>query len=149
MVVGARQALDRAVKQGVSALVYLTFLRCDRIQLSSGPEMKSTRSTGSLPETVLRIGTRESQRCAIAAPTAHYPMNVWVLGIEVGNGNPLQRSAEVPFRLFHNVTGQPFEIELRAELWRDDDLPHPLVTRRLPVAERLRDIDVGPACTGS
>ena len=70
MVVGARQALDRAVKRSVPALVYLTFLRCDRILLCSGSELKSTCSTGSLPETVLHIGAQESQRCAIAAPTA-------------------------------------------------------------------------------
>src|SRR4051794_27186388 len=70
-----------------------------------------------------------------------------MLRVEMRHGDPLQRSPKVPLGLFHDIAGQPFEVEPFAELRRDNDLPKTLVTGLLPVAERLGNIDLATRVT--
>src|ERR1035438_10559670 len=65
-----------------------------------------------------------------------------VLRIVVRRRDPIQRApANLPLDPAHHLAREPFQIDLSAELWRNDELPHPLVPRALPGVESLRNGD--------
>src|SRR5215217_7491338 len=74
-------------------------------------------------------------------------MHMRMLCVEMRHGDPFQRSAEVPLRMLHDVTGQPLEIEPFSELRGNNDLPYTFVTGLLPVAQRLCNIDLATGVT--
>ena len=63
-----------------------------------------------------------------------------MLGIVMSDSDPLQPCLEAGLDLLHQMAGMLLKVHAFAELWRHDDLEHPLITFSLPVRQALRDV---------
>ena len=76
----------------------------------------------------------------IHSPQRHVDMGIF--RIVVHRRNPLQRgAAKLLLNPAHQLAREPLQIELLAELGRNDELPHPLIPGALPAVEPFRNGD--------
>ena len=68
-------------------------------------------------------------------------MDVRMAGVEVRNGDPFERRAQVLLHSTEEIAREAAEIRPFAEFRRDDQLEKPLVACPLPGAQRLGDVD--------
>ena len=139
----AQCAMPPAMRSSDVAPVLLDFapfgVHC--IELGSVSELSRAVVLGDGPDAVLDVIARHFELLSARANTSNGNVNMWMLGIVVGDGNPFERCPEVLFHLAQGVFRETLEIETVPELWRQDDLPEQLVMRRLPRVQLRRDIN--------
>ena len=69
-------------------------------------------------------------------------MYVWVVGVVVVNGDPLQPGPQVGFHRSHQLANVLFEVHAVGVLGRYDEPPHELVAVLLPLPDPRNQIDV-------
>src|SRR3954453_20670591 len=81
------------------------------------------------------------QRLAMRVDASKTNMDMGMLGVEVFDGHPLERSKQIALHLLHHVPGELIEIDPGSELGREDQPPEPLGARGLPTLEALGNVD--------
>ena len=78
---------------------------------------------------------------ASACPSSKCDVDVRMDGVEVRDGNPFQRRAQVLLHSAEKIAGESAEVGAFAEFRGDYHLEKPLVAGRLPAAQYLCDFD--------
>ena len=64
------------------------------------------------------------QRLPIVAATSQSDMHMRMLGIEMGNGRPFERRAQILSHAPHYFACEPFKVDAFAKLRRNDHFPN-------------------------
>src|ERR1035438_8747726 len=96
-------------------------------------------------DALLDVVAGESQGAGVGLP-AQRNVDVGMVSVEMGNGDPLQALAQVVFHPGYQLPGVAAEIEPFAELRRDDQLEQSLVAGCLPSVQGFGDVDPVGGC---
>jgi hypothetical protein len=112
-----------------------------RIELGPVAELAGTEVLGRSPDAVLDVVAAYVQLLPAGPYTTKGHMHMWMLGVVVQGGTPLQPRGKVLFHSSHRGPRQTFKIQPIPKFRRQDQLPKELIFAGLPLVQPCGDID--------
>ena len=129
---GIRREVDDAVPIGVAdelpvelgpALgVDLALERAADVEIGAQPQLLRDQVLGAGAHALLDVVARDDEVLAVVGDAAHDDVDVWMLGVPVIDGDPIELGAEVLLHLADQLAGEALEVgHLGGILGRDDE----------------------------
>src|SRR5579872_2786448 len=96
-------------------LVNLTTFGFGSVQFRSMAELPRAQIFSNLPDSIFDVTGLQVNWLPVGSHASEGNVDVWMLCIEVTDGYPFERHANIPLDLLHEITGEPREINALAE----------------------------------